>query len=288
ALLDTGVDRHQASLLGSVDPGIDVVDPKGDATPQAPPGRPLDVERHGTEMAGILVGDHGPPAANGIARGATVLPIRVAGWQPDGSGGYAVYSRTDQLIEGLERAVDPNADGDAHDAARVALVGVAAPFAGFADDPAARAVEGALALNTLVVAPAGNDGPAEAVVGGMLGAVTALLALPLVLGGVLDQLLLERVLHLVLLHGGLARVPPLPGALPPERAVTPEIGAPALVPRHASFTRVDAYFDQKGLSRVAGRAALVPAGPPPAEPARSAARAGATAVVLYGRPLPAG
>ena len=36
-----------------------------------PPGRPLDVERHGTEMAGILVGDRGPPAANGIARGAT-------------------------------------------------------------------------------------------------------------------------------------------------------------------------------------------------------------------------
>ena len=50
-----------------------------------------------------------------------------------------VYARTDQLIEGLERAVDPNADGDAHDAARVALVGVAAPYAGFADDPAARA-----------------------------------------------------------------------------------------------------------------------------------------------------
>src|SRR5262245_60178696 len=70
ALLDTGVDRRHPSLIGSVEPGIDVVDPEGDASPQSPPERPLDVERHGTEMAGILVGDRGPPAANGIARGA--------------------------------------------------------------------------------------------------------------------------------------------------------------------------------------------------------------------------
>ncbi|MFL5937879.1 MAG: S8 family serine peptidase, partial [Gaiellaceae bacterium] len=74
ALLDTGVDRRHPSLAGSVDAGIDIVDPSGDASPQAAPGRPLDVERHGTEMAGIVVGDRGPPAANGIARGANVLP----------------------------------------------------------------------------------------------------------------------------------------------------------------------------------------------------------------------
>ena len=49
------------SLLGSVANGIDLVDPTGDATPQAPPGRPTDIERHGTELAGILVGDRGPP-----------------------------------------------------------------------------------------------------------------------------------------------------------------------------------------------------------------------------------
>src|SRR5213078_322955 len=73
---------------------------------------------------------------------------------------WAVYARSDQLIAGLERAVDPNLDGDAHDAARIALVGVAAPFAAFTDSPEARAVAGALDLDTLVVAPAGNDGPA--------------------------------------------------------------------------------------------------------------------------------
>ncbi len=171
ALLDTGVDRVHPSLLGSVLPGIDVVSPNGDATPQARPGSPADLERHGTELAGILVGDRGPVAARGVARGATVLPIRVAGWQPSASGGSAVYGRTDQLIQGLERAVDPNADGDAHDAARIALVGVAAPYAGFADDPAARAVAGALRLDTLVVAAAGNDGPAAPASGASPGPV---------------------------------------------------------------------------------------------------------------------
>src|SRR5207247_5834255 len=86
--------------------------------------------------------------------------VRVAGWQRGLTGGWAVYARTDQLIAGLERAVDPNLDGDAHDAARVALVGVAAPYAAFSDSPEARAIRGALRLDTLVVAPAGNDGPA--------------------------------------------------------------------------------------------------------------------------------
>ena len=75
-------------------------------------------------MAGILVGAGGPGGRAGIAPGASVLPIRVAGWQRDRTGGWAVYARTDQLIAGLERAVDPNLDGDAHDAARIALVGV--------------------------------------------------------------------------------------------------------------------------------------------------------------------
>ena len=104
----------------------------------------------------------GPTASSGVATGASVLPIRVAGWQPDAFGHWAIYARSDQMIAGLDRAVDPNDDGDAHDAARVALVALAEPFAGFADGPEARAAAGALALDTLVVAPSGNDGRAGA------------------------------------------------------------------------------------------------------------------------------
>src|SRR5206468_11453123 len=133
------------------------------------PGAPTGLGRHGTEMAGLIVGSGGPGGMAGIAPGASVLPIRVAGWQRDASANWAVYGRTDQVLAGLERAVDPNDDGDAHDAARVALIGVAEPFAGFADGPFARAAEGATRLDTLVVAPAGNDGPAGPGYGSVAG-----------------------------------------------------------------------------------------------------------------------
>ena len=127
------------------------------------------LERHGTELAGILVGSDGPGGLHGVAPGATVLPIRVAGWQPAADGRELVFGRSDQLIAGLDRAVDPNGDGDAHDAVRVALLGVAEPYAAFTDGPEAQAVQGALDLNTLVVTPAGNDGGAGPTFGSVAG-----------------------------------------------------------------------------------------------------------------------
>src|SRR5438105_1847589 len=160
ALLDTGVDRAQPFLRGRVASGIDIVGGEGGAQAAARPDDPSQLERHGTEMAGLLVGSGGPGALSGVAPGATVLPIRIAGWQRDASANWAVYGRTDQVLAGLERAVDPNGDGDAHDAARVALIGVGEPFAAFTDGPLALAAAGATRLDTLVVAPAGNDGPA--------------------------------------------------------------------------------------------------------------------------------
>jgi subtilisin family serine protease len=123
ALLDTGVDSTQPFLRGRVAEGINVLaDNDFTAGAATKPDDATRLERHGTEMAGLLVGDGGPHGLTGVAPGATVLPIRVAGWQNDISGGYAIYARTDQLIAGLERAVDPNQDGDAHDAARVRSV----------------------------------------------------------------------------------------------------------------------------------------------------------------------
>ncbi|HKI92815.1 MAG TPA: hypothetical protein VJ986_10990 [Gaiellaceae bacterium] len=141
ALLDTGVDAGDPSLRGRILDGIDLT-----GAPPAP------VERYGTEAARRLVG------AAGAAPGAAVLPIRVAAAQQDGHGGRVVYARTDQVIAGLERAVDPNDDGDAHDAVRVALVPLTVPLAAFADAPERRAVAGALALGTLVVTPPGPEG----------------------------------------------------------------------------------------------------------------------------------
>ncbi|MGZ8740057.1 MAG: S8 family serine peptidase, partial [Gaiellaceae bacterium] len=77
ALLDTGVDRAQPFLRGRVAGGIDIVGGEAGALAASRPDEPAQLERHGTEMAGLLVGSGGPGALAGVAPGATVLPIRV-------------------------------------------------------------------------------------------------------------------------------------------------------------------------------------------------------------------
>ena len=86
ALLDTGVDRVHPYIRRALLPGLDVLDPGGDASARQNPTAPGRPERHGTEMAGLLVGSDGPAGLEGTAPGASLLPIRVAGWQPDASG----------------------------------------------------------------------------------------------------------------------------------------------------------------------------------------------------------
>ena len=144
ALLDTGVDGARPVLRPRARRGRRHRRRPGRTCGAAEPSDPTQLERHGTEMAGLLVGGGGPGGLTGAATGAAVLPIRVAAWQPDPPGGYAVYAWSDQLLAGLERAVDPNGDGDAHDAARVARAALVEPFAAFTDGPQARAAAGAL------------------------------------------------------------------------------------------------------------------------------------------------
>ena len=279
ALLDTGVDRLAPYLHGHVLEGLDLVGHGVDARPRrSPQGAAL--ELHGTETAGLVVGANGPAGLSGVASGATLLPIRVAGWQPDGHGSFAVYSRTDQILAGLERAVDPNADGDAHDAARIALVPLVEPFAGFANSPLARAVRGAVRLDTLVVTAAGNDGPAGPVfgsVGGPGGAPEALAV------GAAD--LRRRVAGAaVVVRAGLdvllRRQVPLVGGAPPER------------PLELSLVRLggtgrQGLFDELGNSLVAGKAVLVSGTSTPRARAAAAIEAGAGAVLLAADTLPA-
>jgi subtilisin family serine protease len=292
ALLDTGVDRAQPLLRGRVERGIDIVGGEADAHAAPNPDEPAELERHGTELAGLLVGSGGPGALAGVAPGATVLPIRVAGWQRDATARWAVYGRTDQILAGLERAVDPNADGDAHDAARVALVGVAEPFAAFADGPLARAAAGATRLDTLVVAPAGNDGPAGPGYGSVAGPGGAPAVLTV---GALD--LRERYGRVrVVLRAGLAvefdGTRPLAGAVVPSDPIDAGIGAPRPTSTAPAGYRGPVplldFFDPQGLSLVAGRAALLHVGADPDGSVANAARAGAVAVLFYGADLPAG
>ncbi len=282
ALLDTGVDQSHPFLRESVTSGIDVITPGSGAIAQPHPTIPRRPERHGTELAGVVAGSEGPAGLHGIAPGATILPIRVAGWQPDAEGGYAVYSRTDQVLAGLEAAVDPNEDGDTHDAARIALIGVAEPYASFPDGPLARAIEGATTLDTLVVVPAGNDGHAGPTFGSVAGPGGAPSALTV---GAVDgrpasptvRVYVRAALR-VLFDGVL----PLGGA--PTDTVTAGVVS---VPRAVSARGIGALFDEQGTSSIAGRAALITRGSLSDEAVDEAASAGARSILVDG-PLPAG
>jgi Subtilase family len=281
ALLDTGVDLNQPYLRGRLLPGYDIVGGGTDARARTDPQRPTEIERHGTELAGILAGAGGPGGVHGVAPGVTILPIRVAGWQPASDGRDLVFSRTDQLIAGLERAVDPNGDGDCHDAVRVALLGVAEPYAAFTDGPEATAVAGALALNTMVVAPAGNDGKAGPSFGSVAGPAGAPGALAVAASDTRAQLPEAR----VVLRRGLDVIfdqnVPLLGINGPSHSLT-------LTPVPAPAGTATASFDKQGYSRVAGRAVVAPASSSPELQAAAASAAGAGALLLYGDSLPAG
>ena len=296
ALIDTGVQYGHDYLTGAVLEGVDVLERDDLATAKGKPDEPSELERHATELVGVIVGSGGPGGLSGVAENATVLPIRVGGWQRDVAGRWAVYSRTDQLIAGLERSVDPDGDGSAHDAARIALLGFAEPYAAFADSPASRAVAGALALDTLVVAPAGNDGPAGPIYGSISGPGGAPEALTVGAADLRDEV--ERVR--VTLRSGLRvlfdREVPLAGAVEPGSPLqlglaTPDVRdalLPTVLGDSAPALTIGDFFDRRGYSRVAGKGALTPAGEAPEAAAVAAARAGAAACVLYGEAIPAG
>ncbi len=270
ALLDTGVDSAQPYLGGRIEPGIDIVGGSSVGAVQRDSHHHRRVERHGTELAGLLVGAGGPAGSHGVAPGASVLPLRVAGWQDAGNGADALYARSDQVIAGLDRAVDPNMDGDTHDAVRVALIGVAEPFAGFADSPEAQAVAGALALDVLVVAPAGNSGAAGPLFGSIAGPAGAPAALSV---GALDTRPSTSTVRVVLRQGLVAL---FAGTLPLLDAIAAArpVEAPIALPRLETS--------------LAGKAALVAGGKSPVATVASAVKAGASAVLVYGAQPPPG
>ncbi len=289
ALLDTGVDLQHPYLRGRLLPGLDVLDPGSDARAQQNPTESSRPERHGTELAGLVAGAGGPAGLHGVAPGASILPIRVAGWQPDAQGGVAIYARTDQLLAGLELAVDPDADGNTHDAARVALVGLVEPFASFGDGALARAVDGAAALGTLVVAPAGNDGPA----GPSYGSIGGPGGVPASLGiAAADERPRSPTVHVLLTAGLdvlLAGRQPLGGAVLPKETLDTRVVALARPPSAlvGAPGELERLFDQRGYSRVAGTAVLLPPRTTSPESVRELAAAGARAVLVDG-PIPAG
>jgi minor extracellular serine protease Vpr len=290
ALLDGGVDRRQPALRGSVLRGFDLVDGGRDLTPRARPDQPALLETHGTRMAGLVVG------RAGVAPKARILPLRVLNWQPTTDGGYALLGAGDLLLAGLERAVDPDEDGDVEDAAAVALVPLIEPFAAFADSPEARAVAGAANLGTLVVAPSGNDGrPGSGFgsIGGPGGASEALTVGALdTRHRVLTAFTSLRVGGTTVLEGSarvLGAVAPKSTGLEVAALLGPTLGSPDRPATEEADGRVlSDFFDRNGVSLVAGRAVVLPGAAELEAKIRNAAAAGASAVLVSGTELPAG
>jgi hypothetical protein len=203
--------------------------------------------------AGVALID-GTPLLAPMLRGIDAGFLRTGRSRPAPvTGRPEVSATTDELIAALERAVDPNRDGDPSDHARVALVGLSSPYAGFGDAPDARAAAAAARLGTLVVAGAGNeDGP----VGSPGGGPAVLTAGALPAGG----------LPLVTTPWG-------PGAL-----VGGRIPGRAVELVHAAGPKE--LYDAQGRSRVRGRAVVLRGGARPTRQAELAAGAGAAVLVL--------
>jgi minor extracellular serine protease Vpr len=289
ALLDTGVDRAHPTLRERLLPGWDAVGRDRIAAAEAKPDEPGRLETHGTRMAS-LVADVSP--------GAGVRPIRIMGWQETAAGTFAIVGRGDQLIAGIERSVDPDVNGDVADAARIALAPVVEPYAAFSDSPEARAVAGASALGTLVVAAAGNDGHGAIAFASVAAPAAAPEALAV---GAIDtrENVLEADLRLEVAGESVfdesVRVL---GAAGPTRSLALEVAGllGPTIEHPGRAAGVDGrgevlgdFFDARGVSRVAGRAVLIAGdGPLLDTKARNAAEAGAAAMLVYGSNLPAG
>ena len=114
--------RRTRTCGGSVLSGVDVINPGsgGDRAAASDDPGPAGAPRDGARRD-----RHRLRRARTVCTASRPAPRSSRCASPAGSrtprAGTAVYSRTDQILAGLEAAVDPNDDGDAHDAARIAL-----------------------------------------------------------------------------------------------------------------------------------------------------------------------
>ncbi|MDE1940725.1 MAG: S8 family serine peptidase [Patescibacteria group bacterium] len=151
AIIDTGVDYLHPDLGGCF--GTHVVN--GTTTPCKVVGGynfvnntpdPMDDQGHGTHVADIAAGNGMP---KGVAPGASIYAYKVL--DSRGSGDWTT------VIAGIERATDPNNNGDVSDHLDIASLSLGGP--GTPDDPVAEAVDNAVAAGVVVTVAAGNDGP---------------------------------------------------------------------------------------------------------------------------------
>jgi minor extracellular serine protease Vpr len=242
---------------------------------------------HATAMAGIVAGRGGPSGLEGVAPAASLVPIQVLEMQQG-----ALAGTTATLLAGIDRALDPNGDGNLSDHADVILAPLAEPFAAFGASAETVAAQGVDRVGGVLVAAAGNDGAT----GGRFGTIASPAASPgwIAVGASDGRTTLPTVDVALGTNGiqtGVDGVPllgalapksntPLPLVLPAGPTKSDRLRAPADV---VPGTDEGDFRAPDGSSLVAGKAVLLPRdGAPIAQRAAAAASAGASALVLYG------
>lgn len=143
AVIDTGIDYNHPALGGGFGPTYRVI---GGWDYVNSDSNPMDDHGHGTHCAGII-------GANGTIYGMAPN-VKFLAYKVLNSGGSGYMSDTTAAIE---RAADPNNDGDTSDHADVislSLGGVGTP-----SDAVCLEANLAMSLGTVVVVASGNDGP---------------------------------------------------------------------------------------------------------------------------------
>ncbi len=281
ALLDGPIDDSHAYLHDAA-PGWNAIAGK----PQEANPDPV-AAAHATAMAGIVSGRGGPDGLHGVAPAASLVPIQVLELQQG-----ALMGTTATLLAGLDRALDPNGDGNLSDHANVIVAPLAEPFAAFGASAETVAAEGVERLGAVLVAAAGNDGAT----GGRFGTIASPAASPgwLAVGASDGRTSLPTVDVALGTNGAETGVDgvPLLGALTPRSDASIPLVLPA-GPTKSDTLRAPAdvvagtdegdFRAPDGTSLVSGKAVLLPRdGAPIAQRAAAAGAAGAVALVLYG------
>ena len=143
AIIDTGIDYMHPALGGGFGPTFKVIGGWDFVNNDADP---FDDAGHGTHVAGIVAGQS--DIITGVAPEASLIAYKVLG--ANGSG------RDSNVIAAIERAADPNGDGNTSDHVDVANLSLGGN--GNPDDPASVAIDNATAAGVTFAIAAGNSG----------------------------------------------------------------------------------------------------------------------------------
>ena len=137
--------------------GYDFVGEDWPNTPEAPDDDPIDFEGHGTHVADIIAGKSADGTHVGMAPGASLLAYKVCSAVATSCSGIA-------LLQAMDRALDPNQDGDMSDAVDVINMSLGSPY-GQIEDDLTLAAANAVKVGVVVVVSAGNSANRPYVVG---------------------------------------------------------------------------------------------------------------------------